>query len=69
LTDGRRISASVDSARGGPDDPFNEAELRAKIQSITDLLYPAMAERLSTLATSRCRWADDVTAMVTSQVG
>jgi 2-methylcitrate dehydratase PrpD len=64
LTDGRRIAASIDSARGGPDDPFGEAELRAKIASLTADLYPAMAARLSELATSRGRWADDVIAMV-----
>lgn len=64
LTDGRRMSASIDSARGGPDDPFSEAELRAKIASLTVDLYPAMAARLSELATSRGRWADDVIAMV-----
>jgi 2-methylcitrate dehydratase PrpD len=64
FTDGRRISASVDSARGGPDDPFAEAELRAKITTLTADLYPAMAARLQGLATSRCRWTDDLLAMV-----
>jgi 2-methylcitrate dehydratase PrpD len=64
LTDGRRLSASIDSARGGPDDPFGEGELRAKIASLTVDLYPAMAARLSELATSKRRWADDVMAMV-----
>ena len=29
------ISASIDSARGGPDDPFDEAELQAKIAALT----------------------------------
>jgi 2-methylcitrate dehydratase PrpD len=64
LTDGRRLSASIDSARGGPDDPFGEGELRAKIASLTADLYPAMAARLAELATSNVRWADDVMAMV-----
>jgi 2-methylcitrate dehydratase PrpD len=64
FTDGRRISASIDSARGGPDDPFDEAELRAKIATLTADLYPAMAARLQGLAASRCRWADDLLAMV-----
>lgn len=64
FTDGRRISASIDSARGGPDDPFDEAELRAKIAALTADLYPAMAARLAGLAASRCRWADDLLAMV-----
>jgi hypothetical protein len=64
FADGRRISASIDSARGGPDDPFGEGELRTKIASLTADLYPAMAVRLSGLATSRCRWADDLMAMV-----
>ena len=64
LTDGRGLSASVDSARGGPDDPFGEGELRAKIASLTADLYPAMAARLAELATSRRQWADDMAAMV-----
>jgi 2-methylcitrate dehydratase PrpD len=64
FTDGRRILASVDSARGGPDDPFVEAELRAKIASLTADLYPAMAARLAGLATAKGRWADEVSAMV-----
>ena len=64
FTDGRRISASIDSARGGPDDPFDEAELRAKIATLTADLYPAMAARLAGLAASRRRWADDLLAMV-----
>ena len=64
FTDGRRISASIDSARGGPDDPFAEAELRAKIAALTADLYPAMAAQLAGLAASRCRWADDLLAMV-----
>ena len=64
LTDGRRMSASIESARGGPDNPFSERELRAKIGALTTDLYPAMAARLSELATSRCIWGDDVMAMV-----
>jgi 2-methylcitrate dehydratase PrpD len=64
FTDGRRLSASIDSARGGPDDPFGEGELRAKIASLTVDHYPAMAPRLSKLATSASRWVDDVMAMV-----
>jgi 2-methylcitrate dehydratase PrpD len=62
--DGRQISASIDSARGGPDDPFGEHELWAKIAALTADLYPAMTARLQGLATSRCRWADDVLAML-----
>lgn len=62
LTDGRRLSASVESARGGPDDPFGEGELRAKIASLTADLYPAMAVR--GLASSTGSWADDMAAMV-----
>ena len=64
LTDGRRLTASIDSARGGPDDPFGEGELRAKIASLTADLYPVMAARLAQLATSERRWADDMAAMV-----
>ena len=64
FSDGRRVAAGVDSARGGPDDPFGEAELWAKIAALTGELYPAMAARLSGLARSECRWADDMLAMV-----
>jgi hypothetical protein len=64
FADGRRISASIDSARGGPDDPFGEDELRAKIASLTAGLYPAMAERLAGLTAARGSWIDEVTAMV-----
>jgi 2-methylcitrate dehydratase PrpD len=64
LTDGRRISASIDSARGGPDDPFGKEELLAKIAALTRDLYPAMAERLAGLTTARGRWSDEVMAMV-----
>ena len=64
LNDGRRLSASIDSARGGPDDPFNEGQLHDKIASLTAELYPAMPARLSELATSNRRWADEVAAMV-----
>src|SRR5262245_16443206 len=64
LTDGSRRAISIDSARGGPDDPFSEAELRDKIAALTGALYPAMATALSGLATSPKRWADDVAAMV-----
>ena len=64
LTDGSRGAVSIDSARGGPDDPFSEAELRGKIAALTGELYPAMAKGLSGLTTSQKRWADDVAAMV-----
>ncbi|HEU0060477.1 MAG TPA: MmgE/PrpD family protein [Hyphomicrobiaceae bacterium] len=64
LTDGSRRAVSIDSARGGPDDPFSEAELRDKIAALTGELYPAMARGLSGLATSPNRWADDLAAMV-----
>src|SRR5262245_25275809 len=64
FTDGRRISANVDSARGGPDDPFSEQELRAKIAALTGNLYPAMAPRLARLEVSTASWVDDLTAML-----
>jgi 2-methylcitrate dehydratase PrpD len=64
FTEGRRISANVDSARGGPDDPFSEPELRAKIAALTADLYPSMAPRLARLETSTCPWRDDLTAML-----
>jgi 2-methylcitrate dehydratase PrpD len=68
FSDGRRISANVDSARGGPDDPFSEQELRAKIAALTANLYPAMAPRLAQVETSKCRWADDIKAMVAQRL-
>jgi 2-methylcitrate dehydratase PrpD len=64
LTDGSRRAVSIDSARGGPDDPFSETELRGKIAALTGELYPAMAKGLADLATSQNRWADDMAAMV-----
>ena len=64
LTDGSRAAVSIDSARGGPDDPFSESELRGKIAALTGDLYPAMAKGLSGLATSQNRWADDLAAML-----
>jgi 2-methylcitrate dehydratase PrpD len=63
LTDGRMVSASIDSARGGPDNPFQEAELRAKIASLTAAFYPHMASQLAVIATSTNRWTDDIKAM------
>ena len=63
LTDGSRRTVSIDSARGGPDDPFSEAELRDKIAALTQELYPAMAKTLAGLATSPKCWADDMAAM------
>src|SRR6185436_7908823 len=64
LTDGSRRAVSIDSARGGPDDPFSEAELRDKIAALTGELYPAMAKGLAGLATSQNRWADDLAGML-----
>jgi 2-methylcitrate dehydratase PrpD len=68
FSDGRRISANVESARGGPDDPFSEQELRAKIAALTADLYPAMAPRLAQVEIATCRWADDIKAMVAQSV-
>jgi 2-methylcitrate dehydratase PrpD len=64
LTDGSRRAVSIESARGGPDDPFSEAELRGKIAALTGELYPAMAKGLAGLATSQNRWADDLAGML-----
>ncbi len=63
LTDGRRISASIDNARGGPDNPFDESELRGKIAALTADPYPAMAMRLAQLSASQVSWTDDIAAM------
>jgi 2-methylcitrate dehydratase PrpD len=65
LTDGRLLTATVGSARGGPDSPFLDVELRTKIASLTDDLYPRMAARLAVIAASKNRWTDDVNAMTT----
>jgi 2-methylcitrate dehydratase PrpD len=64
IKDGRRVSASVDSARGGPDQPFLETELRTKIAALTATFYPQMAAHLATIAASRTLWTSDVTAML-----
>ncbi len=64
IKDGRRVSASVDSARGGPDQPFLEAELRTKIAALTANFYPHMASQLATIAASKNQWTSDVEAML-----
>jgi 2-methylcitrate dehydratase PrpD len=69
FTDGRRIRADVDSARGGPDAPFSEQELRGKIAALTADLYPAMAPRLAQIEGSSWRWADDLAAMLVQGAG
>jgi len=49
LEDGERISASCESARGGPDRPFAEEEVRAKIRSLSAPLAPGLAAALARL--------------------
>ena len=43
LADGSRVARECLSARGGPDRPFSEAEIRAKIRGIVDAPYPALS--------------------------
>ena len=43
LADGTRVERTCLSARGGPDRPFTEAELREKIAGIVAKPYPGMA--------------------------
>ena len=65
LTDGSRGAVSIDSARGGPDDPFSEAELRGQDRGADrGPLSGHGGKGLSGLTTSQKRWADDVAAMV-----
>ena len=42
MKDGQQLSYEVMSARGGPDLPFGPEEIRAKIEGIVELAYPAM---------------------------
>ncbi|MCX7324207.1 MAG: MmgE/PrpD family protein [Hyphomicrobiales bacterium] len=44
LRDGQRVSASVDSARGGADQPFSETELLEKFASLTADVFPAAGD-------------------------
>ena len=42
MKDGQELPHEVMSARGGPDLPFGPEEIRAKIEGIVELAYPAM---------------------------
>ena len=44
LRDGQRLSASVDSARGGSDQPFSETELLEKFATLTAEVFPAAGD-------------------------
>jgi 2-methylcitrate dehydratase PrpD len=49
LEDGERISASCESARGGPDRPIAEEEIRAKIRSLSAPIAPRLPAALERL--------------------
>jgi 2-methylcitrate dehydratase PrpD len=49
LEDGRRLSASVDSARGGADQPFEETELLGKFGDLTRDVFPLASAVLADL--------------------
>ena len=44
--DGSRIAREALSARGGPDRPFTEAEIRTKVRGILDEPYPGLPEAM-----------------------
>ena len=46
LEDGSLVARETLSARGGPDRPFTEAEIRTKIRGILDDPYPGMSEAM-----------------------
>jgi 2-methylcitrate dehydratase PrpD len=68
LDDGTRLTEEVMSARGGPDLPFTQDEIRAKIAGIVAAPYPAMpavVDRLLALdaATLARAWRETVAEM------
>ena len=46
LEDGTLVARETLSARGGPDRPFTEAEIRSKIRGILDESYPGLSEAM-----------------------
>ena len=46
LADGSLVAHECSSARGGPDRPFTEAEIRTKIRGILDEPYPGLSEAM-----------------------
>lgn len=70
MGDGARVTEECLSARGGPDRPFEPAEVRAKIRGIVDAPYPAMGPVLEQVldldpATLGRSWGEIVAAMTT----
>jgi hypothetical protein len=67
--DGSESTTRCESARGGPDKPIAEAELRQKIVKNVTAVFPAMMSELDgilDLSPTRLRnsWRDTVAAMV-----
>jgi hypothetical protein len=69
LDDGSELSASVDSARGGTDQPFEEHELLAKFQRLLAPALPAAGLELERLikgdADGRESWSTFVSRLTT----
>lgn len=70
MADGTRHQAECLNARGGADQPFDEATLLAKLGDNTRAVFPAMAPTLARLleadgATLQTPWGQFVTAMTT----
>jgi 2-methylcitrate dehydratase PrpD len=67
LDDGSRLTAAVDSARGGADQPFSEAELMDKFARLTRDTFPAAGEVLAGMVAGRdigAPWRDVLTRIV-----
>ena len=69
MADGARHTASCRNARGGSDQPFDEAALLAKLGQNTSAIFPAMAQTLAGLlepATDETPWRAMVDAATRS---
>lgn len=67
LNDGTRLTAVVDSARGGADQPFAESELMDKFARLTRDTFPAAGEVLAAMVAGRdvgTRWGDVLARIV-----
>jgi len=61
-TDGHRYSASCLSARGGPDRPFNDEDLWAKIDELSSSTAPGLTRTMQALH-SDCNGESDCVAL------
>ena len=49
LADGAQVTGECLSARGGPDRPFDDSEIRAKAQGITGTRHPGFVQAVDAL--------------------